>query len=155
MEKIAIPPEFISMITTCNAAILYTPINGEIDFNDQTFVLALPQNRIVVPHAKNSDPYIWADMCIDRFKNDNPYILIPGTRFDKYGTRYGKGVGWYDRFLSTIPREWQRIGIAHTSQISSSPLKREMWDEPIDWLITHDGIMWSAFPATINRNSKI
>ncbi|MDO8511648.1 MAG: 5-formyltetrahydrofolate cyclo-ligase [bacterium] len=64
-----------------------------------------------------------------------PLLFLPGQKFDITGTRHGRGFGWYDRLLAGLPNEWIRIGIATESQISHTPLIRNPWDQPADWLI--------------------
>lgn len=62
-------------------------------------------------------------------------IFLPGRRFDHTGTRLGQGGGWYDRFLSTAPTSWLRIGVCFAHQVSEAPLRRNAWDEPVDVLV--------------------
>jgi 5,10-methenyltetrahydrofolate synthetase len=90
----------------------------------------------VVPQNPEMDPFKLAEELINRAPKDaRAYLLVPGTRFDRFGARYGRGGGWYDRFLSRLPRSWLRIGIAKSHQISETELERNPWDEPVDWLL--------------------
>src|SRR3989344_4869149 len=127
--------KFKLAILKCDSVILYKPLFDEIDYNDPSFPLKLFSNNLVLPDDKNSDPFKWATICKSKYKNANPYILIPGTKFDIYGTRHGKGGGWYDRFLSKIPKKWFRIGIIHSSKLSTYPILQNEWDQSVDWLI--------------------
>jgi 5-formyltetrahydrofolate cyclo-ligase len=111
--------------------IWYVPIADEPD----PAVTGLKAWR-TVPANKNQDPFELANT----YKGQAPkqakiYVLVPGTQFDRLGTRHGRGGGWYDRFLSAIPREWLRIGIAKSGSLSETPLKRELWDQEMDWII--------------------
>ncbi len=132
---------------TCEASILYEPLLGEINYNDRSFPLKKPKYKVVLPQTKTSDPFSWAATCCTKFKDKKPYILIPGTTFDVHGTRHGKGGGWYDRFLSKLPSIWLKIGVAHDSQISLSPLKRELWDVPVDYVLVRTSGTWIAYKA--------
>jgi 5,10-methenyltetrahydrofolate synthetase len=90
----------------------------------------------VIPIDKTQDPFEVAKT----YKEDVPaqarvYILVPGRQFDRFGTRIGRGDGWYDRFLSAVPREWLRIGVAIHGSVSETPLKREAWDQQMDWVV--------------------
>lgn len=93
---------------------------------------------IIIPLSKTLDPFAYADTLIEqaaREKKENIYLFIPGQRFDANGTRHGRGYGWYDRLLSRLPKHWLRIGISRHDQWSDVPLKREPWDELMDWVI--------------------
>ena len=64
-------------------------------------------------------------------------MLIPGVGFDRYGSRVGHGVGFYDRFLEPFRDEVQplRIGVAHDIQIAKL-LRPEPWDVPMHLVVT-------------------
>lgn len=132
----------------CEAAILYEPLKNEIDFNVSSFPLKIPANQLILPNIKNSDPFAWAEKCVARFQVKT-LVLIPGVQFDEYGTRHGKGGGWYDRFISKLPSTWIKIGIADNKQFSSAKLLRNIWDEPVDWVLVFNGCTWTAHEAKI------
>jgi len=90
----------------------------------------------VLPSDKDMDPFALAKSIKQEIPRDaRVYLFIPGTRFDRFGTRVGRGGGWYDRFLSAVPRAWLRVGVIGTGQLSEQPLERQTWDEPMDWLV--------------------
>jgi len=95
----------------------------------------LPTPSFTVPQNKATDPFFYAKLTTEKLQ---PYssvgILIPGKRFDMYGTRYGRGCGWYDRFLSNIPSQWITIGVTPKKNISKTALVRKEWDIPVRWL---------------------
>lgn len=128
------------MAQPLKASILYAPFGDEVDFTNPSFPLGISADAIVVPNDKNSDPFVWAALCVNHFKEVDQCILVPGRKFDVYGTRHGRGHGWYDRFLSCLPREWIRIGITTESDLSFARLSRQSWDEPMDWLLVFDAI---------------
>ena len=137
--------ELQKLVSRYAASILYIPIGTEVDYNDSLFPLRLPTNNLFIPKEKNSNPFEWAADCAVRFKDSEVCILVPGTRFDAYGTRYGRGGGWYDRFLSRTPRAWLRIGVIEKTKMSPSKIFRQQWDEPVDWVMVHDDFSWSAY----------
>ena len=67
-------------------------------------------------------------------------ILVPGSAFDVYGNRIGHGKGYYDRFLSKVPQETLKIGLAFDYQILPR-LPVEHYDIPVNCIITERGII--------------
>lgn len=120
--------------------IWYQPLKDEIDPNS----LAIVQSKqlspsFIIPTDKNTDPIATIKQInislADSNTSKKAYLFIPGKKFDLFGTRHGRGYGWYDRFLAACPREWLRIAVAKKEQISKIKLTRQPWDQEIDWLI--------------------
>jgi len=140
--------ELNKIIEKYNASILYTPLQNEVDYHDPLFPIKYPAKNIILPTNKTDNPLEWAIKCNEIFKNDLPLILIPGKEFDIYGTRHGRGFGWYDRFLSQVPATWLRIGIVNASKLHFEKLTRKPWDEPVDWIVAFDHSATSSCPPT-------
>jgi hypothetical protein len=106
----------------------------------------------MIPCNLNANVTEWVNACIAFGNGKNVCVFVPGTSFDSFGTRHGRGGGWYDRFLSAIPREWLRIGVATLSSFKNdTKLKRQLWDEQVDYILIFNSELTSwdvceAFP---------
>ncbi len=61
-------------------------------------------------------------------------ILVPGVAFTSEGQRLGRGGGYYDRFLSTLPPRVRRVGVAFPVQLADS-LPVEPHDQAVDEVV--------------------
>lgn len=67
-------------------------------------------------------------------------IIVPGIVFDKNGNRIGRGKGFYDRFLNSIPSAIRKMALAFSCQIVERiPINDS--DIPVDKIITEDGVI--------------
>ncbi len=137
--------EFEKNIARCTLKISYIPCNDEPD----------PLLCPYIPNISNIE-YIQKDISptpIDRIhallkKYDQTIfacILIPGRAFDTTGTRHGRGGGWYDRFLSQVPKHWIRIGITPEHRFHTEKLFRKSHDEPMDFIIVSGNKNWDIY----------
>lgn len=44
-------------------------------------------------------------------------VVVPGLAFDEAGNRLGRGMGYYDRFLSRLPKDTPTVGLAFDFQV--------------------------------------
>lgn len=137
---------FHNIISASEAWISYKHLQDEINPNDIPYCKKFFDAHPLYSTPKNihADPFAFADQVMQEIGLLSCCILVPGSRFDSLGTRYGRGRGWYDRFLSATPSNWVRIGVADISRVSRQALDRKPWDEPMDWLIIRDGSDWRA-----------
>ncbi len=66
---------------------------------------------------------------------DLDLIIVPGVAFDRSGRRLGRGLGYFDRFLESVPSAVPRVGLAFRFQL----VKRIPWeshDQPVTRVIT-------------------
>lgn len=70
--------------------------------------------------------------------SDKDVIFVPGLFFDKNGHRLGSGKGFFDRFLSKIPKSVIKVGICFSSQVVEE-IPTEEHDIRMDFLLTEKG----------------
>ena len=131
------------------------PLMIELDYRRK--ILALP----VVNTPGNMSFFAYrpgASLIVNRYNIPEPaagaafidgrslgIVLVPLVAFDAFGVRLGMGVGYYDRYLGSLPAQLRPriIGIAHEVQRSADPLPFDDWDVPMDGIVTERG--WQPF----------
>lgn len=67
-------------------------------------------------------------------------VLVPGVAFDFQGYRLGYGRGFYDRFLTQLPRHTKIVGVAFNFQLVPTVFP-EKHDVPLPVIITERGMI--------------
>ncbi|MFC1804341.1 5-formyltetrahydrofolate cyclo-ligase [Candidatus Omnitrophota bacterium] len=117
------------------SVMFYVSFDGEVNTEDMIKVAQKQGKTVTVPvcgQDRTLKPYILGART--RLKS-GPYgtkepvkskavspqdldlVVVPGVAFDKKGRRLGRGKGYYDRFLSKLPRLKPTIGLAFDFQI--------------------------------------
>ena len=150
-------------IINCNTIFVYVSFRSEVETLDliQSFlnlgkIVTVPITRVMekrLDAIRISDPATdlvpgYCDipepeekLCLKQKVDpaDIDVILLPGSVFDERGGRFGYGGGYYDRFVSAIPRAL-RVGLAFDLQIvEKAPLQDH--DEILDLVITETRII--------------
>ncbi|OAV70599.1 hypothetical protein Barb4_01241 [Bacteroidales bacterium Barb4] len=68
-------------------------------------------------------------------------IVVPGIAFDRRCNRLGRGKGYYDRFLSSLPATTPKLGVCFNFQLLDN-LPAEPFDIPMDGVITDKEIVY-------------
>jgi 5,10-methenyltetrahydrofolate synthetase len=121
------------LLASFQTLITYVPLRTEVPFTEHILLHKAPQ--YAVPPRAALDPIQEATKVKNFVATITTALLIPGRAFDASGTRHGQGGGWYDRFLTYVPREWVRIGFCFDDQFSSTPLPRQSWDQVMDYVV--------------------
>ena len=67
--------------------------------------------------------------------DDIDLVVVPGVAFDRKNIRLGRGHGYYDRFLSGLPKRTKTIGLAFDFQVLEY-LPQDPHDVPVSKIIT-------------------
>jgi len=65
---------------------------------------------------------------------DVTVVIVPGVAFDRSGGRLGRGAGFYDRFLASLPAACLTIGVCFETQIIPC-VPREPHDHPVQHVV--------------------
>ncbi len=135
--------EFQQLLKTHTSRLSYTALKDEQDPNMIPLLQQIQTESVsLVPQTPLTDPIALADTFSKTLIPSKTHILIPGQAFDLTGTRHGRGNGWYDRFLAHLPHEMPRLGMVPQGHLSTRPLIRQAWDEPMDWIVYKQGETW-------------
>lgn len=145
----------LSILSSTLTVVSYRPISDEPD-PQEVILSAYPNARMLtVPSSSKTDPHQIAKKFRDVIGKSKTVVLVPGRAFDKFGTRHGRGGGWYDRFLAEVPVEWTRIGIVSRTRFSTKKLLRQSWDQSVNIiLIRDDDGSWDAVAAKNERTPR-
>ena len=66
---------------------------------------------------------------------DAGIIFVPGLAFTAEGKRLGRGRGYYDRLLASLPPSVMRVGVCFTAQIVGA-IDSEPHDEDVDLVLS-------------------
>ena len=69
--------------------------------------------------------------------DDIDLVIVPGVAFDRNNNRLGRGAGYYDRFLSQLPTEIPKIGLAFDFQMLDSLPQQAEHDIPVSRIIVN------------------
>lgn len=81
-------------------------------------------------------------------------IIVPGLAFTKHGQRLGRGGGYYDRYLASLPPATHKIGVCFSLQIVDS-LPIEPHDQKMDLVITEDGLVTAKPARNLGKPRKV
>ncbi len=135
MNGSGVDKKLVKILKSYNYLIAYSLLSDEIDYKIIDIFNRKFKSRILLPNQSRANVDYWVEHCISVCQSNKVCLLIPGRNFDIRGTRHGRGGGWYDQFLSRLPVSWLRIGITNEDHFSNCLLKRQLWDQPVDWLV--------------------
>jgi len=152
LEAVTIPPDV--------AVSAYWPMRDEIDPRPAMRTLHVRGHPVALPVMPGKDqPLVFRAWCPDQALVDGGFgtrvppadapeiqpqiLLVPMLAFDSEGYRLGYGGGFYDRTLSRLRARnplTRGIGVAFAAQRAEAPLPRGAYDEPLDLVVTEQGV---------------
>jgi 5,10-methenyltetrahydrofolate synthetase len=137
----------------------YWPIKGEFDALPALYRWseADPQRRIGLPvidrQSRQLRFHVWFPGCpmeddaygIPKPKDTELFqptlLLVPCVGYGPKGTRLGYGGGFYDRTLAALQPRPTTVGVGYSHGFVPW-LQAEAHDEPLDAMLTEDGVVW-------------
>ena len=113
---------------SAGAVNIYESIGNEVSTKDIIIDASVTK---VVYHPAEKPEYNSSDVEL---------FIVPGVVFDVKMARYGRGLGYYDRFLSKLSGV-KVIALAYDFQVSKKELKLDDWDIKMDYIITEKRII--------------
>jgi len=134
-EQLFAAPEFNSAKTI----LFYASFDGEVETFEMMRRAQHLGKRIALPFILKEEKRI-VPLCVDNLNEDleiGPYhikqprwdqtavlreqdldlLVVPGVAFDQACRRLGRGAGYYDRFLSQVPKTTPSVGLAFDFQM--------------------------------------
>jgi 5-formyltetrahydrofolate cyclo-ligase len=144
-------------------AMLYTPIQGEVD-TAEVIRRSYHYNKIIVLPSFDPVRHRMTLLKVDHAEKDliqgprgnlepDParckavpldcldIAVIPGLAMDEKGARIGSGQGYYDRLIPDLPITTRKVGLVFEDQILTM-IPMESHDKHIDIVITEDRVIY-------------
>ena len=119
--------------------LFYASVDGEVNTFEMMKQAQKLGKKIALPQVIQGEKRIKPALVeyLDKDLEDGPYgikqprrnktntveldhldmVIVPGLAFDKRNNRLGRGAGYYDRFLQTLPSHVPTVGLAFDFQI--------------------------------------
>ena len=145
------------------AILIYVNMGAEVETREVIRELLRKGKRIVVPYCKRGMNVMGIgeildvdrDIVIGDFKCPEPrpeardqfyrsdlkLIVCPGVAFDRFGTRLGRGKGYFDNFLRELKGQVPIMGLAFDCQVQAEPLPFAYTDIMVDQVISESGLL--------------
>ncbi len=155
LEKLKRTPEFRKSM----ALMFYVAMSGEVDTKSLLLEVLREGREVAVPYVDRKTNSLISvqihnpeqdlhpgtygilepkpDLICPFDPNRLDLVLVPGVAFDRQGHRLGRGKGYYDRFLKTLPPHVKCFGLAFDFQVFKS-VPIENFDVSMDRIIANE-----------------
>lgn len=80
-------------------------------------------------------------------------VLIPALSVDTGGTRMGQAGGCYDRALPRARPGAVIVALLHPGELLPHHLPADPWDQPVDAVVSAEGLAWTTYGTTRHTGS--
>lgn len=150
-----------SMYKKANKIYIYISYNNEVDTN-RIIKYSLNNNKIIyVPKINLQNKTMkavrihnFSELIVNKYgilepsivdKNniglDFDLIIMPGVAFDKDGNRIGYGGGYYDKYISHLSKDINKVALAYSFQLVNN-IEAEEHDIKVNYIITDKKIIY-------------
>ena len=148
-EAIMAQLENMRWFRDAQTVMIYYPIHNEVDLRpilkryegQKTFLLPVTHRDSLEPRRYDGEDMMRRGKYHVPEPQTSPWsgkidlILVPGVVFDPLCNRIGRGGGFYDKFLKKHHKVHQ-IGVCYDFQLKRHELPHNMFDHPVDRVIT-------------------
>ncbi len=120
----------------CRVALTRTPNRGPLTVHEYD-PSGLQRHRYGFDQPPADAPVVPLD--------DIDVVLVPGLAFDRSGNRLGRGKGYYDQLLASLPRGVVRVGVT-VDEAVLDVIPTESHDQKVSWIATETGVRRSGVP---------
>ena len=106
--------------------------NGLMEFYQIHGLTELAPGTLGILEPKEGKAMKVQDLCA-------PLLILPGLAFDPSGNRLGFGGGYYDRYLSRLPKDAIKIALCYEFQVIPEVMTQP-YDKTVDIIITEKNI---------------
>ena len=143
-------------LVTSSATLVYLPLGDEIDLRSLTedgpggvfYATHTPDrggqltvHKLEPPLEVHRLGFLQPHAAAPRIDpSELDVLLVPGLAFDLWGTRLGRGAGYFDRLLADVSPDAAVVGVT-VPELVVDRLPREAHDVPVGFLATDEGVV--------------